>query len=223
MTGAEPITVIGLGKLGLGFAACLARNGFDVLGVDLNTSLVDRINTGAPNFYEPGVDAAIAKTTGGKLRASSEISGAPVHSDTAFMLLPTPSQPDGSFDASTLVQALTDLCAAIRAQNKQRYLIVIGSTVFPGTIDGTVIPTIKRILERPIGATISVCYNPEFAALGSIVADFERPDVIVIGESHSAAGAELERIHEKSRATIPSCIICRLSTPRLQNWHSIVF
>ena len=66
---------------------------------DLDVALVDRINRGVPNFDEPGVRAVIA--TGGKLRAVSAISAVPAHSDIVFMFLPTPSQPDGSFDAST--------------------------------------------------------------------------------------------------------------------------
>ena len=151
MTRAEPLSVIGLGKLGLGFAACLAKAGFDVLGVDLDSSLVDRINDKVRSFDEPGIASAIATTTGGTLRAVTDISAAVAHGDTAFMLLPTPSRPDGSFDSSVLAQALTNLCGAIRAQNKQRFLIVIGSTVSPGTIEGTVVPIVERILEQPIG------------------------------------------------------------------------
>ena len=145
-------------------------------------------------FDEPGIASAIAATTGGTLRAATEISKAVAHGDTAFVLLPTPSRHDGSFDSSTVAQAVTDLCGAIRAQNKQRFLIVIASTVSPGTIAGTIVPIVESILERPIGETVSVCYNPEFVALGSVVADFERPDLILIGELHAAAGAEVERI-----------------------------
>jgi len=194
MIPAEPLSVIGLGKLGLGFAACLARGGFDVLGVDLDRGVVDRINDSVSVFDEPGIASAFAMTTGGTLRAVTEISAAVTHGDTAFLLLPTPSRPEGSFDSSTVAQALTELCSSIRAQNKQRFLIVIGSTVSPGTIAGTVVSIVERILEQPIGETVSVCYNPEFVALGSVVADFERPDLILIGECHAAAGAEVERI-----------------------------
>jgi UDPglucose 6-dehydrogenase len=194
MTPAEPLSVIGLGKLGLGFAACLARGGFDVLGVDLDPRVVDRVNDKDSAFDEPGIAAAVAATTGGTLRAVTEISAAVAHGDTAFVLLPTPSGADGSFDSGTIAQAVTELCRAIRAHNKQRFLIVIGSTVSPGTIAGTVVPIVESILEQPIGETVSVCYNPEFVALGSVVADFERPDLILIGESHDAAGGEVERI-----------------------------
>jgi UDPglucose 6-dehydrogenase len=194
MISAEPLSVIGLGKLGLGVAACLARAGFDVLGVDLDPGLVERINDKASAFDEPGIASAIAATPGGTFRAATELSEAVAHTETTFMLLPTPSCPDGSFDSSTLSDVLTNLCSAIRAQNKQRFLIIIGSTVSPGTIAGTVVPIVERIMEQPIGETVSVCYNPEFVALGSVVADFERPDLILIGESDATAGAEVERI-----------------------------
>ena len=140
----------------------------------------------------------------------TEISAAVTHGDTAFVLLPTPSRPDGSFDSSTLAQAVTDLCSSIRAQNKQRFLIVIGSTVSPGTIAGTVVPIVERILEQPIGETVSVCYNPEFVALGSVVTDFERPDLILIGESHdcrrSGGG---ENSSTRRCAIIRRSIVCR--------------
>jgi UDPglucose 6-dehydrogenase len=194
MTPAEPLSVIGLGKLGLGFAACLARAGFDVLGVDLDQDLVERINHEASVFDEPGVAAAIATTTSGALRAATDMSTAVAHGNTAFILLPTPSLPDGSFDSSKIVQALINLCGSIRAQNKQRFLIVIGSTVSPGTMAGTLVPIVERRLGRLVGESVSICYNPEFVALGSVVADFERPDLLLIGESHAAAGAEVERI-----------------------------
>jgi UDPglucose 6-dehydrogenase len=201
---AEPLSVIGLGKLGLGFAACLARGGFDVLGVDVDPGVVDSINDKSSAFDEPGIASAIATTTGGTLRAVTEISAAVTHGDMAFVLLPTPSRPDGSLDSGTIAQAVTDLCSSIRAQNKQRFLIVIGSTVSPGTIAGTVVPIVERMLEQPIGETVSVCYNPEFVALGSVVEDFERPDLILIGESHAAAGAEVERILRRVVRNNPS-------------------
>jgi UDPglucose 6-dehydrogenase len=194
MTPAEPLSVIGLGKLGLGFAACLARAGFDVLGVDLDPRVVDRVNNKDSAFDEPGIASAVAATTGATLRAVTEISAAVAHGDAAFVLLPTPSRPDGSFDSGTVAQAVTDLCSAIRAQNKQRFLIVIKSTVFPGTIAGTLVPIVEKIMGQPIGETVSLCYHPEFVALGSVVVDFERPDLILIGEANEAAGAEVERI-----------------------------
>jgi UDPglucose 6-dehydrogenase len=194
MTPAEPLSVIGLGKLGLCFADCLARGGFDVLGIDLDPGVVDRINDRSSAFDEAGIASPITTTTGGTLRAVTGISAAVTHGDIAFLLLPTPSLPDGSFDSSAIAHAFTDLCSSIRAQSKQQFLIVIGSTVSPGTIAGTVVPIVERILEQPIGETVSVCYNPQFVALGSVVADFERPELILIGESDTAAGAEVERV-----------------------------
>jgi UDPglucose 6-dehydrogenase len=193
VTRAEPLSVIGLGKLGLGFAACLARGGFDVLGVDVDSGVVERINGGASDFDEPGIASALAAASG-TLRAAGDIAAAVAHGDTAFLLLPTPSRSDGNFDASAIAQAVTDLCRAVRAQAKQRFLIVIGSTVSPGTMAGTVVPMVETILGEPLGKTVSVCYNPEFVALGQVVADFERPDLVLIGESDAAAGAEVERI-----------------------------
>ena len=194
MTPAEPLSVIGLGKLGLGLAACLARGGFDVLGVDLDPRVVDHVNDKGSAFDEPGIASAVAATTGVTLRAVTEISAAVAHGDTAFVLVPTPSRPDGGFDSGTVAQVVTDLCSAIRAHNKQQFLIVVGSTVSPGTIAGTLVPIVEKIMEQPIGETVSVCYHPEFVALGSVVMDFERPDLILIGEAQEAAGAEVERI-----------------------------
>jgi UDP-glucose 6-dehydrogenase len=101
---AEPLSVIGLGKLGLGFAACLARGGFDVLGVDLDPGVVDSINDKSSAFDEPGIASALATTTGGTLRAVTEISAAVTHGDMAFVLLPTPSRPDVRRDIGTVIQ-----------------------------------------------------------------------------------------------------------------------
>jgi UDPglucose 6-dehydrogenase len=225
---AEPMCVIGLGKVGLGFAACLARNGFDVLGIDTDARLVDRINAGTAVSDEPGVAEVLNHTSIGRLRATADAADAVAHGSMAFLLLPTPSRPDGSLDAAPLTDAVVALCRAIRARpaTSERYAIVIGSTVSPGTMASAVLPAAERAFERPVGDTVTICYNPELVALGSVVAGFERPDLIIIGACDAAAGARVERVHRKIVRNTPvvhhlSLVNAEIAKVALNNYLTI--
>ncbi|MEO8481096.1 MAG: nucleotide sugar dehydrogenase [Acidobacteriota bacterium] len=222
----EPICVIGLGKVGLGFAACLARSGFDVLGLDTDVALVGRINAGTAVSDEPGVDEVLRHTCAGRLRASHSSADAAGHADMAFLLLPTPSRLDGSLDTAPLAGALTGLCDSLRASRRERYTIVIGSTVSPGSMTGVLIPAMARAFDGSIGKGVAICYNPELIALGSVVADFERPDLIIIGADDRAAGLAVERVHRKLLRNVPvihhmSLIDAEITKIALNNYLTI--
>jgi len=190
------LSVVGLGKLGACAAACLAARGFDVLGVDINPGFVQAINRGEAPVYEPRLQDLIT-TAGLRLRATHDYARAIDESDVTFLVVPTPVQPDGVFSDAHLRDALTRLCSPFERSHKPYHLFVVTSTVSPGTTEGQLIPLIESLSGKRLHENFGVCYNPEFIALGSVIADFLNPDFVLIGESDRAAGDLLEGIYRR--------------------------
>ena len=197
------IAVVGLGKLGLPMAVLYASRGYEVLGIDNNATFVEKLRNGICPIQETGLSELLA-TVKDKLSFSTEYEGIDDY-DIVFIIVPTPSNPDGRFANDYVMSAIQNIGERIKGMN-QPPLLVVTSTVMPGTIDDVVSPELKRIT----GKDISICYNPEFIALGSVIKDMENPDVILIGESEEEAGNLLYefycRFHNYS---LPS--ICRMS------------
>ena len=188
------LSVIGLGRLGLCAAACFASRGVPVVGVDINPSIVDAVNRGAAPFYEPQLPATL-RAAGDRLEATADYGRALERSDVTLLIVPTPSGPDGEFSDAYLQDALTHLARALRVSRKPSHLFVITSTVSPGTIEGRLIPLIESVSGRALHEGFEICYNPEFIALGTVISDFLRPDLVLIGESAGAAGDRLEALY----------------------------
>ncbi|HLJ60090.1 MAG TPA: nucleotide sugar dehydrogenase [bacterium] len=202
------ISVIGLGKLGLCTAACFASRGFDVVGVDVEARTVQLVNDGIPPMYEPRLSEVMA-AAGGRLRATGDYRTALERSDVTFLVVPTPSAPNGEFSDHHLRDALMHLSRALRDSRKRSHLFAVTSTVSPGTIDGSLTPLIETTSGRAIHDGFDVCYNPEFIALGSVITDFLNPDLVLIGENRDGAGTQLEEIYRKVCENTPQ--IARMS------------
>jgi UDPglucose 6-dehydrogenase len=193
----ERLSVIGLGKLGLCTASCLASKGFCVTGVDVNKASVDLVNNGKTPVCEPGLQE-IMDLAKGRLAATQDYEMAMRESDITFLIVPTPSRPDGHFSDKYLIDALENLSLAFGKLNKKHHLFVITSTVSPGTTEGVLIPKIESVSGKRVNKDFGVCYNPEFIALGSVIRDFLNPDMVLIGESNPSAGDQLEDIYRKA-------------------------
>ncbi len=191
----ERLSVVGLGKLGLCLAACLAEKGFDTLGVDIEERVVEKVNQGVAPWFEPGLDELLAKHGGKALRAAVHHREAIECTDTTFVLVPTPSNPDGSFSNRFVEAALRSLGDALRESNKDHHLFVISSTVMPGSTEEVFIPLLEKHAGRKLTEGFSVCYDPDFVALGNVIKGFLRPDLVIIGESSPEAGARVEAVH----------------------------
>jgi UDPglucose 6-dehydrogenase len=191
----ERISVVGLGKLGLCFAACLAEKGFETLGVDIEQKVVDTVNRGATPWFEPGLDELIARHGGKRLRATMLHEEAIEKTDITFVIVATPSNEDGAFSNRFVEAALTSLAMAFGRSRKTNHLFVISSTVMPGTTESKFIPLLERHSGRKFHKDFEVCFDPDFVALGNVMSGFLRPDLVVIGESSREAGDRLEKLH----------------------------
>ena len=195
------ISVFGLGKLGCTMLACFAHKGAKVVGVDINPDSVSKINKGLSPIYEPGVEDLIKKNID-KIKATSDVAEAVANSSASFIIVPTPSEANGSFNTKAVEAVAKSIGAALK--NKTGYhLIIVTSTVLPGDT-----ARITGLLEETSGkkcnVDFGVCYNPDFIALGSIVRDFLNPDMVLIGESDKKAGDALCDIHKNLVDNKPS-------------------
>ncbi|HKV16738.1 MAG TPA: nucleotide sugar dehydrogenase [Reyranella sp.] len=187
------VSVIGLGKLGAPLAAVLASRGFTVIGLDVNKAFVDAMNAGKMPIVEPQLNELIAANKE-RLSASMDANEVVQKSDASFVIVPTPSDSTGFFSNRFVLQAMETLGKALR--NKKGYhVVVITSTVMPGTTGSEIKAALEAASGRKVGPDLGLCYNPEFIALGSVVRDMLYPDSILIGESDPKAGDMLQTIY----------------------------
>jgi UDPglucose 6-dehydrogenase len=189
------ISVVGLGKLGAPLAAVLASKGFTVVGVDLNQEYVEALNAGRAPVDEPRLQELIDQN-GERLSATTDVREAVTATDVTFVIVPTPSDATGRFNNGAVLGAMKSIGQAL-ATKQGYHLVVITSTVMPGSTGGEIRAMLEQHSARRVGPEMGLCYNPEFIALGSVVRDMLQPDMILIGESDAKAGDLLESIYHK--------------------------
>jgi len=193
------VSVVGLGKIGSCLLACLANKGFDVIGVDLNKEIVDKINRKEAPFPESHLQEILDDNN---IQATTNMMDI-ADTDMAFIRVATPSNPDGSFNSEYVETAVAEICRVI-PNDKEYYAIVNTSTVMPGTMKEIIEPLVEQVSNRKIGKNIGLCYMPDFVALGSVIQDLLNPDVIIIGESDKKVGDVLSYVVGKLMAS-PTC------------------
>lgn len=177
------IAVVGVGRLGLCLSLVLARAGFKVVGVDRNETYVKELNDKTFKTPEPFVEDFLRWDRNTKY--TTELRDA-LTADVVFLVVPTPSLPDGSYDHSYLEDVATDLRLFGEVEDKH---LVVNATTMPGYCD-----TLAEKME-PFGWTVS--YNPEFIAQGNIIKDQMNPDMILIGEGSESAGSKIAAVYER--------------------------
>ena len=198
------VSIVGLGKLGLGLATVFADAGFRTLGIDVNRGLVDKINAGDGSGFERDIDELVARHGGKSLVATDSHERAIRETDVTYALVATPSNDEGHFSNIYLERAFQNLAKELAGSSKPYHLFVVGSTVTPGAIEEVLIPLIERCSGRSLNHGFGICYVPEFVALGAVVKGFRQPDVVIIGKSHEKAGEVVEAIHRQICTNSPS-------------------
>ncbi len=197
------VSVIGLGKLGAPMAGCFATRGFQVIAADLDPQKVDAIGRGVPPVHEPGL-AELLLESKGRLSATQDTEAAVRDSEATFIVVGTPSEPDGGFSLRYVIPTCEAIGRALR--NKHSYhLVVLTSTVMPGSTGGEIKSALERACGKRCGEGFGLCYSPEFIALGTVIRDFLNPDFLLIGESDPRAGDMLSDIYAhtcKNSATV---------------------
>ena len=195
------LCVIGLGKLGSPLAAVLASKGHEVTGIDLDPAMVAAIRDGRAPVAEPGLQALIDSARP-RLKATSSWEEAVAGAEASFVIVPTPSQDDGGFSNEYVLDAVTRIGAVLRSSGRY-HVVNITSTVMPGSCDGPIRAALERACGLAVGDGVGLCYNPEFIALGTVIRDMLRPDMILLGQSDAKAGDVIESIYRSTTENAP--------------------
>ena len=171
------ISVFGLGYVGAVSAACLAADGHTVLGVDTNPVKVDLLNQGHAPVIEAGLGELIEEgVRTGRLCATTDCDAAVSATDLAFVCVGTPSNGNGSLNLTYLRRVAGDIGQAIQ-RRRSPIVVVIRSTVLPGTTRQVLLPE----LERAAGLPVAVAVYPEFLREGTAIRDYHEPPKVVVG------------------------------------------
>ena len=191
----ENVSVIGLGKLGASMAASFASRGLNVIGVDVNERSVELVNDGKAPVQETDLEKYISENKE-KIRATLSHEDAILNSDVSFVIVPTPSDENGSFSLQYAGWAYKEIGRAL-AKKDGYHNIVLTSTVLPGATRYGLLPILEKESGKKAGEDFGVCYSPEFIALGSIIKDFLSPDFTLLGELDKKSGDQVEEIYKK--------------------------
>jgi GDP-mannose 6-dehydrogenase len=206
------VSVFGLGYVGMVGAVCLARDGISVVGVDVNPDKVAMVTHGRAPLVEPGLQDLLEwAVKSGRLAATRSAYDAVNLTNVSFVAVGTPSQPDGSLDVSLVLKVCDQIGAAVAAKGRQ-HLVVIRSTVSPGTT-GRCREILRKHSKKSL---ISIAFNPEFLREGTAIKDYDTPAYTIIGTSDPQAEQILREIYANVRASII------VTTPRVAETIKLV-
>jgi UDPglucose 6-dehydrogenase len=173
------ISIIGTGYVGLVSGVCFAKLRNNVICVDIDKKKIDKINNAIPPIYEEGLEELLSKHKD-RIKATTDYSSSINNTDVTFICVGTPSKEDGSIDL-TFIKEVTIEIAKVLKQKDNYHLVVVKSTVLPGTTRDVVLPLLEKYSGKKVGKDFGLAMNPEFLREGIAVDDFLKPDRIVIG------------------------------------------
>jgi len=189
------IGIFGLGYVGAVSAGCLAHDGHRVIGVDPSATKVKLINAGQTPVIEAEIGTLIQDSVEkGLLSATMDFASAIEQTDLSIVCVGTPSQLNGSLDLSHVRTVCEQIGESLRDKDGF-HVVVIRSTILPGTMRRIVIPTLEESSGKRAGDGFGVCHNPEFLREGSAVWDFYHPPKTVIGELDAHSGDVLAELY----------------------------
>ncbi len=196
------ISIFGMGYVGCVSAACLARDGHDVIGVDVSATKLDALRNGRSPVGEPGMDRLVAEAVAaGRLRVDADVRRAIRETDLSLICVGTPSRANGSLDLRHVESVAEEIGAAL-AQRPAGHVVCVRSTMLPGTLDNIVRPALERGCGMPEGGHFHLAVNPEFLREGSAIKDYDHPPKIVIGARSAAASKMIREIYGGLEAAV---------------------
>ena len=195
------ISVFGLGKLGAVLAALYSNKGHNVIGVDKNDEIILKINKKISPFDEPNLQELI-DNSGESLQATLDANYALDNSDISFVIVPTPSKEDGSFNNEFVLEVLRAIAKKISVK-QNFHTIILSSTVLPGTCEEIFLIELEKISNKKAGIDFGFVYSPEFIALGSIVLNMSNPDLILLGATDTKSSQIAEELLKSVTSNSP--------------------
>jgi len=196
------ISIFGIGYVGCVSAACFARAGHDVIGVDVNPTKVDIINSGKSPIIEPGINELIHEMVHeGKLSATTDSLNAINASDLSLVCVGTPSKPNGSLNLDHVRKVCQEIGAAIVTKD-ERHTVVIRSTMLPGSVESVVQPALEESSGKKAGQDFGLCVNPEFLREGTSLKDFYAPPFTLIGADDEETAGMVRSLYSNIDAPV---------------------
>lgn len=217
------VSVFGLGYVGSVSAACLAASGNEVIGVDPKATKVDLINTGRSPVIENGLDELIATSvSAGRLLAVQNGLEALPTTDLSLVCVGTPSQANGSLDLQYLERVSRQI-GEMLSQTDDFHVVVIRSTMLPGTMKTLIIPTLEKASGKRAGVDFGVCNNPEFLREASAVYDYYHPPKTVIGSADPKSADVLASLYRDLDAPLikTSIEVAEMVKYTDNAWHAL--
>jgi GDP-mannose 6-dehydrogenase len=181
------ISIFGLGYVGAVSVACLARDGHDVVGVDVDPAKVELIRSGRTPVVEEGmVDLMAQVVASGRVRVTDDARDAVATTDLSLVCVGTPSAANGSQDQSAILRLAEEAGAALAGKSTP-HVFVFRSTLVPGTVEDVLTPILEQASGRRAGVDFHVGFQPEFLREGSSIRDYDHPPFTIVGTASEFA------------------------------------
>lgn len=191
----QAVSIFGLGKLGATMVGCFASRGFAVTGVDVDATRVRQVRSGRSPVFEPGLQNLYSRFRN-RISATTNTTDAVLATDVSFIIVPTPSRKSGEFSSKLVESVARGIGYALR--NKKGYhLVVVTSTVLPGTMEKRILPALEKSSVKRCGKDFGLCYSPEFIAIGDVVKGLLHPDFFLVGECDPRSGSALQSVYRR--------------------------
>ena len=217
------VSVFGLGYVGSVSAASLAAAGHEVVGVDINADKVLAINEGRSPVVEPGLGELLQQgVDASRLRATTSTADAVHATDLSLICVGTPSRRNGSLDLTYLVRVCEQIGEALR-DKPSYHVVVVRSTVLPGTTHAHVIPALEAASGKKYGDGFGVSVNPEFLREGSALKDFREPPLTLVGHNHAADASSTNALYQHLDAPLvgTSIRVAEMMKYTCNAWHAV--
>ena len=217
------VSVFGLGYVGSVSAASFAADGHTVVGVDVNPDKVGSLNEGRSPIVERGLDELIRdNVANGRLRATTSTKEAVAATDLSLICVGTPSRKNGSLDLTYLERVCEHIGEAL-ADKPSYHVVVVRSTVLPGTSHGVVIPALERTSGKKYGTGFGVTVNPEFLREGTALHDFRNPPMTLVGHNYQSDAQPTEALYSKVEGELVTTSIqtAEMIKYASNTWHAL--
>ena len=175
------ISILGLGYVGAVSLACLARDGHEVVGVDVDPYKLDLIRSGRSPIVEDGIqELTHDMIASGRVSVTDDVAAAVRSTDLSFVCVGTPSSANGSQDLTAVMRVAEAIGKAL-ADKDSFHVIVLRSTVQPGTVEKLVRPVLEQFSGKKADDSFGLCFQPEFLREGTSIKDYDNPPLTIVG------------------------------------------
>ena len=212
------IAVIGLGFVGLALSSVLASRGITTIGIDSDRKKCSKIAKGIPTFFEPNLEKTLKKALKEKLIITNKLSSIN-NCDFIFVTVGTPLKKKGEIDLS-FIKSVVRSVGKLISKNKKKPIILIKSTVIPGTMKNVVLPILERNSKKKAGKDFGLISNPEFLQESQAIQDTIKPHVVVLGGYRTKFMKKTEKFFSRFNPNVPIIITNHQTTEMIKYAHN---